>query len=481
MRVVPDVPRQRPRTDGVADGAATDGAATDPGDDLSGGTGEKRRPVLPPVGRVLDERRPAADDRTGPARVDLRGARLTARLAPGDVAVIDQLDIDLVTATALVSRQPTAVVNVTSSASGRSPALGAAALVAAGIRLVDGAGPQLLAALDDGDRVTVAADGRIMRSGVTVATGTTHDEMSVARAMQSGRGALRAHVAAVGAAVPGVVEADVDALMPPGDDPAPDLTALLAGGGGKAARRSRSGRRHPVLVVAGGPRAGQDLTGLRRCLPRRSLVVATVEGAGAALARGRRPDVVVGDARRASDQVLAARPAVVHLAAPTSAAADLAEARERLDRSGVASQLWRTALPSEEAAVVLAVCVGAPLTVVAGAPHGLLEAADRPPSAAAAAMLVRAAHGHALVDAVAAARFTRRPLPWALAVLPVAAGAGALTIALGVLGGWSPADGWAPGPVVPAGQQIVELVEGAGDVWSRVTSPLPADAGAGGA
>jgi uncharacterized membrane-anchored protein len=213
-------------------------------------------------------------------------------------------------------------------------------------------------------------------------------------------------------------------------------------------------------------------------LSRRALVVATVESAGPLLDRGRRPDLVVGDARRAGERVLAARPAVVHIASHAAAPADLSEARERLDRCGVASQLWRTGLPADEAAVVLACCAGAPLTVVAGGPRGLLEALDREPAAAAAALLVGAAHRHRVVDSDAVVTLVRPPLPWTVAALPVAAGVLGLAVALGVLGGWSPADGWVPGPVPAAAE---EVADGAADLWARLASPGgPGDDGSAG-
>ncbi|MGF1662301.1 MAG: hypothetical protein ACFCVG_07475, partial [Kineosporiaceae bacterium] len=173
-------------------------------------------------------------------RLDLRGARLGARLAAGDVAVLDRLDLDLVTAHALLARRPAAVVNATSSASGRTPGLGAAALVAGGVRVVDEAGPQLLAALDDGDVVTVTPDGRVLRDGTTLAVGRVLDEPAVARAMQAGRTAIGAQVAAFGAAAADVLDADSHALLPPGDEPVPDLAALLAAAGGARRRAGRA-------------------------------------------------------------------------------------------------------------------------------------------------------------------------------------------------------------------------------------------------
>ena len=94
------------------------------------------------------------DGLTGPARVDRRTKDLTKRLRPGDVAVIDHEDIDRVSAEALVACRPAAVVNASSSISGRYPNLGPEILVAAGIPLVDLAGPEVMA-LKDGTPLTL--------------------------------------------------------------------------------------------------------------------------------------------------------------------------------------------------------------------------------------------------------------------------------------------------------------------------------------
>ncbi|MBN9325909.1 MAG: hypothetical protein J0I87_03190, partial [Cellulomonas sp.] len=65
-----------------------------------------------------------ADEVVGPARVDRRTKALTKRLRPGDVAVIDHLDLDRVAAEALVACRPAAVLNAARSTSGRYPNLG---------------------------------------------------------------------------------------------------------------------------------------------------------------------------------------------------------------------------------------------------------------------------------------------------------------------------------------------------------------------
>src|SRR5262245_10522376 len=72
---------------------------------------------------------------TGTARVDRDIDRLLRRVNAGDVAVIDALDLDRITADALVEANISAVINASPSISGRYPNLGPEVLVANGVML----------------------------------------------------------------------------------------------------------------------------------------------------------------------------------------------------------------------------------------------------------------------------------------------------------------------------------------------------------
>src|SRR5512145_3216495 len=124
---------------------------------------------------------PAADGITGTVRVDRRTKNLTKRLRPGDVAVIDHIDIDRVSAEALVGCRPAAVLNAARSTSGRYPNLGPDILVEAGIPLIDDLGPDVLT-LAEGQQVRVL-DNQVLDGDRVVAEGTRQDAESVAAAM----------------------------------------------------------------------------------------------------------------------------------------------------------------------------------------------------------------------------------------------------------------------------------------------------------
>ena len=90
---------------------------------------------------------------TGTVRVDRRTKVLLPRLRPGDIAVLDHLDLDRASAQALVDAKVSAVLNVSQFLSGRYPALGPALLAEAGILMVDRL--EGLQHVPDGSRVRV--------------------------------------------------------------------------------------------------------------------------------------------------------------------------------------------------------------------------------------------------------------------------------------------------------------------------------------
>src|SRR3954470_594247 len=77
----------------------------------------------------------------GTARVERRTSVLLPRLRPGDVAVLDHLDMDRATAQGLVDAGVAAVVNASPMISGRYPNLGPEVLASAGRPLGAGGGP----------------------------------------------------------------------------------------------------------------------------------------------------------------------------------------------------------------------------------------------------------------------------------------------------------------------------------------------------
>src|SRR5919202_6769170 len=142
---------------------------------------------------------PAPPGVVGAARVDRRTKNLTKRLQPGDVAVIDHLDVDTVAAEALVARRPAAVVNAAPSISGRYPNLGPQILLAAGIPLLDGVGSEVFGRVREGADVRLDGDTLHAADGTVLATGRRQDAGTVAAAMAEARTGLSTQLEAFAA------------------------------------------------------------------------------------------------------------------------------------------------------------------------------------------------------------------------------------------------------------------------------------------
>ncbi|HEV2998094.1 MAG TPA: hypothetical protein VGX16_03240, partial [Solirubrobacteraceae bacterium] len=98
----------------------------------------------------------------GTVRLGRRTKLLVGRLARGDIAVIDHLNIDRVSAEELIAAGVVAVLNCRDSSSGAYPNLGPQLLVEAGVRLVDLRDDSLFKTISDGDRITVRG-GEVLR------------------------------------------------------------------------------------------------------------------------------------------------------------------------------------------------------------------------------------------------------------------------------------------------------------------------------
>ena len=131
----------------------------------------------------------------GTARVDRDIDRLLRRVCPGDIAVLDVLDLDRITADALVEADIAAVVNASPSVSGRYPNLGPEVLLANGVALIDETGPDVFKKVKDGAKVRVhnggvyAGDRRLVR-------GTERTDHDIADLMQEAKSGLVAHLEA---------------------------------------------------------------------------------------------------------------------------------------------------------------------------------------------------------------------------------------------------------------------------------------------
>lgn len=328
---------------------------------------------------------------TGTARLDRRTSSLLRRLRPGDVAVIDHLDLDRATAEALVDAGVVAVVNASAFISGRYPNLGPELLARSGVVLLDGVGAEVFAKVSDGTPVRVH-EGTLLVRDEPVISGRQLDSEDVTELMEAARGGLSTQLQSFTHNTTEFLRREQD--------------LLLHGQGAPRLKTRMDGR--PVVVVAQGYDYRQDLRRLRRYIREQSPVLIGVDaGADAILAAGHRPDVVVvgedglapgsgsREARSASDKALrGAGEVVLH-----TDRAGRAVGSDRLDRLGVRAQGFPASSATEDVALLLAELSGASLIIAVGSHATLDEFLDRNRAGLAGTFLTRLRIGPKLVDA----------------------------------------------------------------------------------
>ena len=216
---------------------------------------------------------------SGAVRVDKRTKNLTKRLRPGEIAVIDHIDLDKVSAEALVACRPAAVINVAPSISGRYPNLGPEILVAAGIPLLDNVGKGVMERLDEGDSVHL--EGNVLLSGVErICDGDLQDEVSVREAMAAAREGLNDQLESF-------AENTMTYLLR-------ERELLLDGIGVPDVRTEFEGRH--ALIVVRGYHYKEDIQILRHYIREyRPILIGVDGGADALIEAGLQPDMIVGD------------------------------------------------------------------------------------------------------------------------------------------------------------------------------------------
>ena len=371
----------------------------------------------------------------GSVRVDPRTKNLTKRLRPGEIAIIDHLDIDRVSAEALAACRPVAVLNAARSTSGRYPNLGPDILLSAGITLVDDLGPDVLA-IAEGHDVRVL-DGAVFDGSRLVAEGTVQDETSVAAAMEAARAGLAVQLESFAANTMDYLRRERELLLD--GVGVPDISTAIDG--------------RQVLIVVRGYHYKEDLQALRHYVKEyRPVLIGVDGGADAILEAGWKPHMIVGDMDSVSDRALTCGAEIVVHAYRDGRAPGV----ERVEKLGVKHVVFPATGTSEDVAMLLADDKGAELIVAVGTHATLVEFLDKGRSGMASTFLTRLRVGSKLIDAKGVSRLYRQRISnWQLAWL-VAAGLLALGVALAS---------------TAAGQTLFGLFGASfDDVWSGVRS-----------
>ena len=324
----------------------------------------------------------------GAARVDRDIDRLLRRIGPGDIAVLDILDLDRVTADALVDAGVVGVVNASPSISGRYPNLGPEVLVANNIALIDNAGPEIFKKIKDGSKVRLY-DGGVYHGERRLVHGVERTDEEIADLMHDAKTGLVAHLEAFAGNTIEFIRSESPLLIDGIGIPDIDVDVY---------------RRH-VVVVTDGPAAAEDLKSLKPFIKEYQPVLVGV-GAGADVLReeGYRPQLIVGNPEQISAESLKCGAQVVLPADADGHAGGL----ERIQDLGIGAMTFPAAGSAADLALLLVDHHGASLIVTVGHSASIEEFFDRSRAQSnPSTFLTRLKVGEKLVDAKAVATLYR--------------------------------------------------------------------------
>jgi uncharacterized membrane-anchored protein len=326
---------------------------------------------------------------SGRVRMGRRTKLLVKHLRRGDVAVIDHLDLDRVSAEELIAAGVVAVLNCRASSSGSYPNLGPQLLVEADIPLMDLPDDSLFASVSDGDHITVRMHDQLVLLGDEVLT------QGEVLTLERVRAETEERRYEIGEALERFAHNTIEHMR--------EERELLAGKI-EMPRFSTDFRDRPALVVVRGVDHQRDLRALRPFIRDvKPVIVAVDGGADAVLEAGFSPDMIVGDMDSASEATLHCGAELIVHSYPDGRA----PGRHRLEELGLQFKLVPAPGTSQDVAMLIAAEKGAELIVSVGSQFNLVEFLDRNRKGMSSTFLTRLRIGETLVDAKGVSRLYR--------------------------------------------------------------------------
>ncbi len=316
-----------------------------------------------------------------PVRMDRLTKRLVKRLRRGEIALIDHEDIDLIAAYSLIEVGASAVINISSSATGNLPPSGAELLLSHNIPIIDEMDKRAFELLRDGEVVEVNIPYGELKFDDVVLRGKplTADELERRKEAFSRR---------VSEVVEAFVRNTLDYIQREGSE-------LLSGSIMPPKLKTKLHGRH-ALIVTRGRGYKEDLRAIMPYVRSEHPVLIGVNGgADAILEFGLKPDIVFGDMDSVSEEALRRATDIVVHAYVDGEAPGL----ERVRRLGFEAVTFSVRGTSEDAAMLLAYACGASLIIAVGTHTSFIEFLEKGRKGMASTFLTRLRLGHLLVDA----------------------------------------------------------------------------------
>lgn len=360
--------------------------------------------------KLLSRTQPELDGTTGIARISRNTGALLERVGHGDIVILDQVDIDRATASALVAAGVTAVINAAPSVSGRYPNLGPEILLADGITLIDEVGDGVFGRVKDGAKVRLH-DGALYAGDTLIAEGTEQTPESIADLLIEAKAGMAAQLEAFAANAIEYMKRERTLLLD--GVGIPDISTPIAG-------------KH-VVIVSDSPDSMGELKKLRKYISDFHPVLIGVDGgADALISAGYKPKIIVGDPDRMEAKTLQSGAEVIIPADVDGHAAGL----ERLQDLAMGAVTFAAAGTNEDLALLLADDKNAALIVTVGMHAALAELLDRGKGSAASTFLIRMRASSKLVEAPAVQSLYQARISWWVVALLIVAAAGAIVVAL---------------------------------------------------
>ncbi len=313
-------------------------------------------------------------------KLDRRTKNLVKRLKPGDIAVIDHEDLDLVSAESLVEKKIQAVINLKPFTSGKYPNSGPQVLLRAGIKLYE-------SPIDLFEQVEEGREALIKQETLIVDNKPVCSLKKITRRLLEEK--KKESIKKVGSELKNFTkntllyakkewEVFFDRLEPP------TLKTALA-------------NKH-CLVVVRGYDYKKDLLALRGYISDVKPILIGVDGGADALREiGFKPDLIIGDMDSVDDASLREAPEIIVHAYPDGRSPGLA----RIEKLGLEEKTVVFSFPgtSEDLALLLAYELGAELIVAVGTHFNLVEFLDKGRKGMASTFLTRLKVGEKLIDA----------------------------------------------------------------------------------
>jgi len=315
----------------------------------------------------------------GIAMMDRKTKNLVKRLKSGDIAIIDHVDLDRVTAESLLESGVKVVINASCFISGRYPNVGPILLASEGVYLVDSVGKDIFKNVKEGDQILVRR-GKVFSKGKVLTSGEVLTVPIIKEKMEQAKNNIGIELEKFATNTLYYMQKEKSLLSE--DVKIPESSVTFAA-------------RHALIVVRGYDYKA-DLRTLRSYIREMKPVLIGVDGgADAIIEQGYKPDIIVGDMDSVTDKALKSGAELIVHAYKNGRAPGL----ERLKKLNLPSKTFSAPGTSEDIAMLLAYEKGADLLVAVGTHAHLVEFLDKGRAGMASTFLVRLKVGERLVDA----------------------------------------------------------------------------------